>query len=146
MKETKTKKKEVEQEKEESQFGSSVICVSDILLLFPPCSWTFVCHLLYFFEVQVSLIFMSNKWWYHVCGDNESKGKASPYIWICERQFRHSAQLIFVLARTASLHAFLLLPQNCFYLGINPPVFKYLTLTFLAFEIQARLFEHLFLV
>lgn len=62
MKETKAKKKEVEQENVESQFGSSVICVSDILLLFPPCSWTFVCHLLYIFEIQVSLIFMSNEW------------------------------------------------------------------------------------
>ena len=44
-------KKEVEQETVEFPLGSSVICVSDILLIVPPPSWFFVCHVLYSFKV-----------------------------------------------------------------------------------------------
>lgn len=34
------------------------------------------------------------------------------------------------------LYPFLLLPQNCFYPGVNPLEFKYFILTFLAFVFQ----------
>lgn len=49
MKETKIKKAEAEQ-KVEFQLRSSVVRMPDIMWMFLPRGWSFVCHVLYPFE------------------------------------------------------------------------------------------------